>query len=93
MIDGGGVVTVDSSAPAHSGAHSVRVSPVAGGFQTFFVFHDPAVLPAPAGKFFLRLFMKIAQPMTAQHNTFVVLDRFAQPAPATRSAWAKTSAC
>jgi hypothetical protein len=80
VINGGGVVTVDGTAPAHSGSRSVRVSPIDSGFQTFFVYHDPAVLPAPAGgKFFLRFFIKAAQAMTAHHNTLVVADLFAQP--------------
>jgi hypothetical protein len=80
VINGGGVVTVDGTAPAHSGTRSVRVSPVDGGFQTFAVYHDPAVLPAPAGgKFFLRFFIRVGQAMTAHHNTLVVADLFAQP--------------
>jgi len=83
VLNGGGAVVVDASAPAHSGTRSVRVSPVDSGFQTFLVFHDPAtvspILPTATGKFFVRFYMRLAQPMTPGHNTFVVADLFAQP--------------
>ena len=78
-IAGGGAVVVDATAPAHSGTRSVRVSPVDAGFQTFLVFHDASVLPTATGKFFLRFYLRLAQPMTTGHNTFVVADLFAQP--------------
>ncbi len=73
-----GAVTVDSAtAPAHSGARSVHFVPTSDSFQTFLVFHDPATLPAPAGKFFLRFFVRPAAGMTGGHNTFMTADLFA----------------
>jgi hypothetical protein len=75
-------IVVDGSTPAHSGSRSVHVSPSAGSFQTFFVFHDAATLPAPGGKFFVRAFMRLSSPMTGGHNTFITADHFATPAAA-----------
>jgi len=75
-----GAITVDSttaSAPAHSGSRSVHFVPTSNSFQTFLVFHDPATLPAPGGKFFLRFFIRPAAGMTGGHNTFVTADLFA----------------
>jgi hypothetical protein len=78
IIGGPGTVVVDGTV-AHSGARSVRVHPGADDFDTFLVFHDTTILPAPGGKFFLRLFMRLAQAMTPMHNTFFVADMFANP--------------
>ena len=75
-------IVIDGSTPAHSGSRSVHVSPSAGSFQTFFVFHDAATLPAPGGKFFMRAFMRLSSAMTGGHNTFITADRFAAPAAA-----------
>lgn len=79
------VVMLDDQSPAHSGKQSLYVK--GSGFDTFLVFHDPAVLPTATGKFFLRFFIRLALPMTEGHNTFVVADRFsaaagANPSPA-----------
>lgn len=77
-----GAVTVDTStasAPAHGGSRSVHFMPTSNSFDTFLVFHDPATLPAPGGKFFLRFFVRLASPMTGGHNTFMTADLFATP--------------
>lgn len=74
-----GSIAIDGTTPAHSGSRSVRASPGTNDFDTFFVFHDASVLPTTGGKFFLRLYMQIAQAMTPMHNTFFVADLFATP--------------
>jgi hypothetical protein len=77
-----GAVTVDSataSAPAHSGSRSVHFVPTSNSFDTFLVFHDPATLPVPGGKFFVRFFVRLASGMTGGHNTFMTADLFANP--------------
>lgn len=76
-VNGDGTVLLDSATPAHSGSHAVHVAGT--GFSTFLVFHDPAVLPAPGGRFYLRLFLRLAAPMTGGHNTFFVADTAAAP--------------
>ena len=77
-----GAISVDSStgsAPAHSGSRSVHFVPTSNSFDTFLIFHDPATLPAPGGKFFLRFFVRLASGMTGGHNTFMTADLFANP--------------
>jgi len=70
-------VTVDGSNPAQSGSKSVHVQPGSNDYDTFLALHDPAVLPVSGGKLYLRFFIRLAQPMTAQHNTFVRADLYA----------------
>lgn len=74
--DATAIVAVDGTT-AHSGSRSIHVTGT--GFQTFFTLHDTSVLPGPAGRFYLRLFIRLLQPMTDGHNTFVVADLFAMP--------------
>jgi hypothetical protein len=72
-----GPLTVDSSAPAHSGSKSVHIHGV--GYQTLLVYHDATVLPQASGKFYVRAFVRLAEPLVAGHNTFVIADTFAAP--------------
>ena len=70
-------VTVDGTTPAASGSKSVHVQPGSNDYDTFLALHDTAVLPVSGGKLYLRFFIRLAQPMTAGHNTFVRADLFA----------------
>ena len=70
-------VTVDATSPANSGSKSVHVQPASTDYDTFLALHDTAVLPVSGGKLYLRFFIRLAQPMTAGHNTFVRADLFA----------------
>lgn len=70
-------VTVDGTNPANSGSRSVHVQPGSNDYDTFLALHDTAVLPVSGGKLYLRFFIRLAQPMTAQHNTFVRADLYA----------------
>jgi hypothetical protein len=70
-------VTVDGTNPANSGTKSVHVAPTSNDYDTFLALHDAAVLPVSGGKLYLRFFIRLAQPMTAQHNTFVRADLYA----------------
>ena len=70
-------VTVDGTSPANSGSKSVHVQPASTDYDTFLALHDPAVLPVSGGKLYLRFFIRLDQPMTAGHNTFVRADLFA----------------
>jgi hypothetical protein len=70
-------VTVDGTNPAASGSKSIRVQPGSTDYDTFLALHDTAVLPVSGGKLYLRFFIRLAQPMTAGHNTFVRADLFA----------------
>jgi hypothetical protein len=74
--DATALVAVDATT-AHSGSRSIHVTGT--GFQTFFALHDPSVLPAPAGRFYLRLFIRPLQAMSDGHNTFFTADLFAMP--------------
>ena len=70
-------VTIDGTNPALSGSKSVHVQPASSDYDTFLALHDTAVLPVSGGKLYLRFFIRLAQPMTAGHNTFVRADLFA----------------
>ena len=70
-------VTVDGTNPAGSGSKSIHVQPTSNDYDTFLALHDTAVLPVSGGKLYLRFFIRLAQPMTAQHNTFVRADLYA----------------
>jgi len=72
-------ITVDDSTPAHSGAHSVRVHAPLTAFQSFLIYHDPAVLPRAQGDFYLRSYVRLGRAMSAGHNAYMVFDRFAAP--------------
>jgi len=68
-------VTIDAVALAASGSKSVHVK--SDGYDTFLALHDAAVLPVAGGRLYLRFFIRLAAPMTAQHNTFVRGDLYA----------------
>jgi hypothetical protein len=72
-----GTVTVDSATPAHSGQKSIHIGDTANDYDTLLILHDAGVLPAAAGRFYVRVFMQISMPMSAQHNTFILSDLFA----------------
>ncbi|MET0792132.1 MAG: hypothetical protein ABW061_11475 [Polyangiaceae bacterium] len=77
LIGDGGSVAVDDSVPAHSGSKAVHVH--GAGYQALLVYHDAAVLPQASGRFFVRAFVRLAEPMTGGHNTFFLADTFAAP--------------
>jgi hypothetical protein len=72
-------ITVDASTPAHSGTHSVRVHAPVTDFQSFLIYHDTAVLPRAQGDFYLRSYVRLGREMSAEHNAYMVFDRFAAP--------------
>jgi hypothetical protein len=72
-----GTVTVDSTTPAHSGQKSIHIGDTTNDYDTLLILHDAAVLPTAAGRFYVRVFMQISMPMSAQHNTFILSDLFA----------------
>jgi hypothetical protein len=72
-----GTVTVDSTTPAHSGQKSIHIGDTTNDYDTLLILHDAAVLPAAAGRFYVRVFMQISMPMSAQHNSFILSDLFA----------------
>ena len=74
-----GEVTVDGTNPAESGSKSVHVQPTSNDYDTFLALHGVTALPVSGGKLYLRFFIRLAQPMTAQHNTFVRADLYAAP--------------
>ena len=78
-IIGSGTVRVDSTTPAHSGTKSIHVADGDGDYDTLLVLHDASVLPAPAGRFYVRAFIRLGAPMSAGHNTFILGDLFASP--------------
>jgi polysaccharide lyase-like protein len=78
-IIGSGTVSVDSTTPAHSGTKSIHVADGDGDYDTLLVLHDASVLPAPAGRFYFRAFIRLGAPMSAGHNTFILGDVFASP--------------
>jgi hypothetical protein len=76
-IIGTGTVTVDSTTPAHSGTKSVHISDGDADYDTLLVLHDASVLPAPAGRFYIRAFVRLGAAMSAGHNAFILADLFA----------------
>ena len=76
-IIGSGTVTVDSTTPARSGTKSIHVSDGDSDYDTLLVLHDPAVLPAPMARFYVRAFIRLGAAMSAGHNGFVLADLFA----------------
>jgi hypothetical protein len=71
-------ITVDTST-AHSGTHSVKVHAPVTDYQSFLIYHDPAVLPRAQGNFYLRSYVRIGREMSAGHNSYLVFDRTATP--------------
>jgi hypothetical protein len=76
-IIGSGMVTIDSSSPAHSGARSVHVSDGDADYDTLLVLHDESLLPSPSGRLYVRTFIRLGAGMSAGHNTFILSDVFA----------------
>ena len=74
-INGDGQVVIDDTV-AHGGGHSLKVH--GSGFSTFLVLSGEPLVSA-AGRLYVRMFMRTAEPMTAGHNTFVVADTAAAP--------------
>lgn len=67
-LNGDGTVSVDGTTPAHSGQKSVTVN--ATGYQTFFGVTGAPVFPAPSGKLYLRLYIRLSEAMPGGHNTY-----------------------
>lgn len=74
-VNGDGQVTIDDTL-AHGGAHSLKVH--GSGFSTFLVLSGAPLTPA-TGRLHVRFFMRMAEAMTAGHNTFLVADTAAAP--------------
>lgn len=64
-----GTVSVDDVIPAHGGAHSLRVSS-GGNYQTFLALRGAPVFPAPNPALYVRVHLRLAEPMTTGHNTY-----------------------
>jgi hypothetical protein len=67
-MNGDGTITVDGTTPAHSGTKSVHVHGT--GYETFLMIKGAPVFPAPNGRMYLRLYIRLDLPMTGGHNTF-----------------------
>ncbi len=78
-IIGAGTVTIDGTSPAHSGSRSIHVSDGAADYDTLLVLRDASVLPRPSGRFYVRMFIRLAAAMSSGHNTFVVADLAGSP--------------
>jgi hypothetical protein len=65
---GGGTVGIDSSI-AHSGTKSVHVTQV--GYNAFATLKGASLFPQNS-RFYLRVFMRLATPMTPGHNTYFI---------------------
>jgi hypothetical protein len=78
-INGAGTVKVDDSVPAHSGARSLHIQSGDQDYDTLLALHDPTVLPAANGRFYVRAYMRLGGPMSAMHNSFILADMFAKP--------------
>ncbi len=73
------IVSIDATDPAASGAKSVHIQdgPNAADYQTLLALHDSSVLPVAGGRLYLRFYIRLAAPMTTDHNAFVLGDLFA----------------
>jgi hypothetical protein len=74
-INGEGTLSIDASV-SHSGSHALKVH--GDGFNTFLVLSG-ALLPSRSGPLHVRSYVRLAEPMTAGHNTFLVADTMAAP--------------
>jgi hypothetical protein len=72
-----GEVTVDGTTPAHSGTKSVHIADTTNDYDTLLVLHSASVLPVAGGRFYVRTWMMLGGPMSAQHNSFILADLFA----------------
>lgn len=75
-IIGEGTLGVDATL-GHTGDKSLLVHGVS--FQTLLTFHDASILPPASGRLFVRAFVRLAEPMTGGHNTFIIADTAAAP--------------
>lgn len=64
-----GGVTIDTAVAAHSGVNSVRVSS-GGNYQTFLALRGAPVFPAVDTALYVRVYLRLAAPMTEGHNTY-----------------------
>jgi hypothetical protein len=73
------IVTIDATDPAAGGTRSVHIQdgPNAADYQTLLALHDASVLPVAGGRLYVRFYIRLAAPMTADHNAFVLGDLFA----------------
>jgi len=78
-IVGSGTVTIDGTSPANSGTRSVHIQDGDSDYDTLLALHDPAILPSPTGRLYVRFFIRLAAPMTMGHNSFVLGDLYASP--------------
>ncbi len=69
QLTGSGVVELDQSSPAASGNTSIHVRTADSDYQTFFVYQGGA-LPVAARRFYVRVMLRLASPMTDGHNTY-----------------------
>lgn len=70
-IGGTGRVTIDGS-QSYSGHRSVRVD--GSGFKTMLVYRS-SVLPQASERLYVRLFVRLAEPMTQGPNHFLIAER------------------
>jgi hypothetical protein len=75
-VIGDGTLGIDATL-GHTGEKSLLVH--GAGFQTLLTFHDATVLPPASGRLFVRAFVRLAEPMTGGHNTFIIADTAAAP--------------
>jgi hypothetical protein len=74
-INGDGQVVIDDQL-AHSGKQSLKIH--GSGFSTFLVLSG-APFPPTSGPLHVRMYVRLAEPMTGGHNTFLVADTQAAP--------------
>jgi len=72
---GEGTVVIDSTI-AHSGTKSVHVTQV--GYNAFATLKGASLFPT-GSRFYLRVFMRLATPMTGGHNTYFIAGLAATP--------------
>ena len=81
-INGDGTLEIDPSI-AHAGRQSLKVH--GSGFSTFLVLNVGSLLTTPDSPLHLRMYIRLAEAMSAGHNTFVVAD--VGSAPGSGNAW------
>ncbi len=75
-INGDGTLEIDATT-AHSGGQSLKVH--GSGFSTFLVLAVDALAANAPSALHVRAYVRLAEAMTAGHNTFVVADLAAAP--------------
>ena len=78
-INGSGTVTIDGTDPAASGTKSVHIQDGTNDYDTLLALHGAGGLPSTTGRLYVRFYIRLAQAMTAGHNSFVLGDLFASP--------------